>query len=376
MKVLIINEFCGTGSTGKISVELAKELETQGDVVKIAFGRDGFVPEEYKRYAVRIGNDFSVRLHGLDTRLFDAHGFGSKMVTKQFLRWADDYNPDLVWLHNIHGYYINIVYLFNWIKSRPSMQVNWTLHDCWAFTGHCPHFVVANCYRWMNECHNCPQLRRYPASLLLDNSKRNYTIKKELFTGIQKIQIFTPSRWLADFVSKSFLKEYPVNVVHNTVNTEVFKPVESSFRCHYHLQGKKILLGVASVWNDDKGLNSFYDIAQQLQSDYVVVLVGLTDAQISKLSGNMLGIKRTHSQKELVEIYSASDLFLNLSREETYGMTVAEAILCGTVPIVYEGTACEEVVKQYHCGFIVEPDINAVMEKIAEYFLYKRTYNE
>ena len=171
MKVLFINSVCGSGSTGKICVSLAKELEQQGHEVKIACGARYPVSESGKKYAVPIGNDTDMYLHLLKSRLLDRHCFGSKAATKRFIKWAEEYNPDILWLHNLHGYYLNIKVLFDWIKSRPQMQVKWTLHDCWAFTGHCTYFDVANCDNWKEGCHNCPQKKKYPRSIGLDNSK-------------------------------------------------------------------------------------------------------------------------------------------------------------------------------------------------------------
>ena len=150
MKILMINVVCGIRSTGRICTDLAAEMEAQGHEVKIAYGRET-VPEKYQKYAVRIGTDWDVKLHGLKSRLLDAHGLGSKKATKHFLDWAEEYKPDLLWLHNIHGYYINYELLFAWIKRRPDMEVKWTLHDCWAFTGHCSHFSFVKCYRWKDQ---------------------------------------------------------------------------------------------------------------------------------------------------------------------------------------------------------------------------------
>lgn len=150
MKVLFINSVCGIGSTGRICTDLAQQLEAEGNEVKIAYGRKGTVPEQFQKYAVRIGTDFDCKMHAIQTRLFDTHGFGSKRATKEFLKWAEEYKPDLLWLHNLHGYYINVEMLFDWIKKHPEMQVKWTLHDCWAFTGHCSHFTMVKC-RAMEE---------------------------------------------------------------------------------------------------------------------------------------------------------------------------------------------------------------------------------
>lgn len=347
MKVLLINAVCGTGSTGKICAALAKEYERDGHEVKIAFGRDGVVPEPFKPYGVRIGNDLDVRLHGVYTRLTDRHGFASRMATRQFLKWADEYDPDVVWLHNIHGYYINIEMLFTWIKSRPQMQVKWTLHDCWAFTGHCSHFSFVGCDRWKTQCHDCPQKGEYPASALCDASRWNYGKKRALFTGVADMTIITPSQWLADLVKESFLKEYPVEVVYNTVNTDVFKPTSGNFRERYGLQDKRMILGVASVWGPRKGLDDFVTLAGMLDDRYHIVLVGVSAEQAKTLPSNILPISRTNNQQELAEIYTAADLFVNPSREETFGLTSLEAQYCGTPSVVYQGTACEEVAKAF-----------------------------
>ncbi len=343
MKILFINSVCGIGSTGRICAELAQQLEKQGHTVKIAYGRSSFVPENCKKYAVRIGSDFSVKMHALKTRLFDTHGFGSKNATKKFLTWAEEFNPDLVWLHNIHGYYINVEMLFNWLKSRTNMQKKWTLHDCWAFTGHCSHFIMANCNKWQTHCQNCPQTKCYPASFL-DNSKNNFERKKAAFTGVNNLKIITPSKWLADLVKQSFLKEYPAEVIYNTIDKLIFKPTPSNFRQKYGLENKKIILGVASVWTARKGLPDFLKLAQKLDDNYKIVLVGLTDKQIKTLPQNCLGIKRTSSSQELAGIYTAADLFFNPTYEDNYPTVNLEAQACGTPVITYDTGGSNETI--------------------------------
>ena len=335
MKVLFINSVCGTGSTGKICAELADKFENEGHKVKIAYGRDGFVPEKYQKYAVRIGNDTDVKLHAIKTRITDKHGLYSKKATKEFLKWAEEYSPDLLWLHNIHGYYINYEMLFDWIKSRPDMQVKWTLHDCWSFTGHCSHFMVAKCDKWKIQCENCPQTKRYPATYLIDNSKQNYLRKKSAFTGVKNMTIVTPSKWLADLVKESYLKEYDVEVVYNTIDTSVFKPTESDFRIKNGFENKKIILGVASVWDKYKGLYDFYELRKLLNEDYVIILVGLNDKQLEELPEDIVGIKRTNSKEELAAIYTAANVFVNPTYEDTYPTVNLEAQACGTPVITY-----------------------------------------
>lgn len=365
MKVLFINSVCGIGSTGRICVELAEQLTAEGHECKIAYGRDGFVPEKYRKYAVRIGSDMTVKAHALRSRILDDHGWGSAAATREFLKWADEFQPDLLWLHNIHGYYINYRMLFAWIKEHPGLQVKWTLHDCWAFTGHCAYFSMAKCERWKDHCRNCPQKRSYPASMLRDNSCYNFEAKRESFTGVPHMTLITPSYWLADLVRQSFLGEYPVEVCYNKIDKSVFKPTPGTFRAEHGLEDKKIVLGVASVWDERKGLNEFCRLAEMLDERFMIVLVGLNEKQMQKLPGNILGIARTNSTKELAEIYSAADIFVNLSLEETFGMTTVEALYCGTQPVVYKGTACEEIVNKFG-GIAVDANVESVYAVIKD----------
>ena len=358
MKVLMINVVCGIRSTGRICTDLAAELEAQGHEVKIAYGRES-VPAEYRKYAVRIGSDLDVMLHGAFSRLFDAHGLGSRRATEAFLRLAEEYRPDLLWLHNIHGYYINYELLFSWIKKHPEMEVRWTLHDCWAFTGHCSHFTAVGCDQWKSGCTRCVQKRRYPASLFADNCKENYARKRRAFTGVENMTLITPSRWLAELVGQSFLKEYPVEVRYNTIDTAVFKPTPSDFRERYGLDGKKIVLGVASVWDDRKGLDDFIELAKLLDDSYAVVLVGLSEKQIRALPEGIIGIRRTDSARELAAIYTAADVFVNPTHEDTYPSTNLEAQACGTPVITYRTGGSPESV----------PPENVVNCEVAE--LYK-----
>lgn len=368
MKVLMINSVCGIRSTGRICTDLAKELEAQGHEVKIAYGRET-VPEQFQTYAVRIGTDLDVKVHGIRTRLLDDHGFGSKRATANFLKWADSYAPDFLWLHNIHGYYINIELLFQWIKTRPQMQVQWTLHDCWAFTGHCVHFMVENCEKWRTGCCGCPQRGRYPASLCVDRSRLNYLRKKELFTGVSSMKLITPSKWLADLAQQSFLREYPVEVRYNTIDTEIFKPTASDFRSRYGIGDKKMILGVASAWGERKGLKDFIRLTDMLDPSYVIVLVGLSDAQMKLLPPGVIGIRRTNSPRELAEIYTAADVFFNPTYEDNYPTVNLEAQACGTPVVTYASGGSAETLHTKESVAIKTGDLAGalhILQKICE----------
>lgn len=363
MKILLINAVCGTGSTGKICGAIAQQYEEDGHEAKIAFGRDGFVPEQFQKYAVRIGGDMDVRFHGIYTRLTDRHGFASRRATKNFLQWATAYNPDVLWLHNIHGYYINIELLFQWIKARPHMQVKWTLHDCWTFTGHCSHFDFIGCDKWKTVCHNCPQEGEYPASMLLDSSRSNYEAKRRLFTDIPNMTLITPSKWLADLVKESFLREYPVEVVYNTINTDIFKPTPSNFRSRYGLENKKIILGVASSWGPRKGLNDFVKLASMLDDSYQIVLVGITPEQAKSLPATILSIPRTNSPRELAEIYTAADIFFNPTYEDTFPTVNLEARACKARVVTYDTGGCKETLDGNDI-VIPKGDLSAFVKRI------------
>lgn len=350
MKYLFISEVAGTGSTGRIAAEQCRTLMAQGHQCLLAYGRFHNGCPDVPTY--RIGSKAGVCLHALQARLLDDAGFGSRAATRRFLKRVREYDPDVIWLHNVHGYYVHIGLLFDYLHTC-GKEIHWMLHDCWAFTGHCAYFDYCGCDRWKTGCHDCPEKKKYPASLLLDNSRRNYREKKRLFTGIPNLSLTVPSQWLADRVAGSFLKEYPVEVVPNRVNREVFRPTPGDFRERYGLTDRKIVLGVANVWDARKGLSDFVALSRMLDSCFRIVLIGLSPKQIKSLPGEILGLPRTHSARELAEAYTAADVFVNPSVEETFGITSLEAACCGTPAIVYKGTACEEAARQFD-GIAVE----------------------
>ena len=363
MKVLMINSVCGIKSTGRIATDLADMLTEKGHIVKIAYGREE-VPEKYKGYAVKIGNEWDVRLHALEARLFDNAGFGSKNATLKFLEWVREFAPDIIHLHNLHGYYINVELLFKFLKEYKK-PVIWTLHDCWAFTGHCAHFDLCKCYKWKTECHKCPQKKEYPASILLDNSRGNYRNKKNAFQGVDNMVIVTPSDWLAGLVKESFLQQYETRVINNGIDLTLFKPTEGEFREKYKLENKIIVLGVASAWGVKKGLVDFIELRKLLDRRYEIVLVGVSEDDKNILPNGMLGITRTDSVRELAEIYTTADIFLNLTYEDNYPTVNLEAQACGTPVITYRtGGSVESVPEEQVAD---QGDLKRVVELIVKY---------
>lgn len=363
MKILMINVVCGIRSTGRICTDLADALIKQGHEVKIAYGRES-VPEKYSKYAVRIGTDFDVKIHALKARLSDSCGFGSRKVTEKFIEWLKEYNPDVIHLHNIHGYYINIEVLFDYLRTS-GKKIIWTLHDCWAFTGHTAYCDFYECNKWKYGCGNCPGRNAYPKSIK-DASRTNWERKKKLFTGIPNLTLVTPSKWLADMAKESFLSDYPIEVIPNGIDTEAFKTRESNFREKYKLQSNKILIGVSTAWDEMKGLSDYYRLADQLGEEYKVVLVGLKPKQMDSLPANVLGVERTNSVEELVDIYSSADCLVNLSKCESFSLVNLEAQTCGTPVITYDTGGCRETIWE-NCGVVVpKGDLETVVKTVRE----------
>lgn len=361
MKVLQINSVCGVGSTGRIATDLYKVLEEQGHECVIAYGR-GTAPEGIK--TIKIGTDFDNYMHVAKTRLFDKHGFGSTKATKKFIEKVKEYDPDIIHLHNIHGYYVNVEVLFDYLK-KSGKKVVWTFHDCWAFTGHCCYFEYNMCNKWKSNCRNCIQLKEYPKSILFDNSKDNYLIKKKLFEYNKYLTIVSVSEWLKNTTMKSFMGKNEILKISNGININVFKQnKKDKYYEKYGIINKKIILGVANVWDSRKGLNDFIKLSKIICEDYSIVLVGLSNKQIKNLPKNIIGINRTNNIEELVDLYSNADVFVNFSIEETFGMVNIEAMACGTPVIVYDCTANPETVNKDFSYVVDKNDIAGVVECI------------
>ena len=387
MKVLEINSVCGIRSTGRICTDLADVLKENGHECRIAYGRE-VVPEKYESISYRIGSDTDVRLHALKARFFDSAGFGSKKATERLIEKIKEYNPDIIHLHNIHGYYLDTKILFNYLAAADK-PVIWTLHDCWTFTGHCACFDYIGCKKWENGCERCPQKGTYPSSVLLDRSKQNWNRKKALFTSVKNMTVVIPSKWLAELVEKSFLGKFPVKVINNGIDTEVFKPTYGDFRTAYRLGNKKIILGVASIWGKRKGLDDFIKLAGLIEDNYVIVLVGVTEKLKNTLPGNIIGISRTNNTAELAEIYTAANVFVNFTYEDNYPTVNLEAQACGTPVITYKTGGSPESTDPF--GVVPQGDVNGAIklieksdalkilpppEKRAQYGKYIKLYEE
>lgn len=295
----------------------------------------------------KIGNVFSFWIHVLITTVFDRQGYGSYFMTKKIVKRLREENPDIIHLHNLHGYYIYLPLLFRYLSQEFKGKIFWTFHDCWPITGHCAYFSAVDCEKWKEGCNHCPNKRVYPVSLFLDASKRNYEDKKKMFCSLNNMMIIVPSEWMAQIVKTSFLHQYPVTVVNNGIDLKTFsyrEPKDELFIKYGIAREKKILLGVANIWDKRKGLNDFLSLAQILPEDYQIVLVGLSHPQIKKMPENIIGIQRTEYKEELAMLYSMSYIFINPSLEESFSLVTAEALACGTPVIVLDTSAVKEFV--------------------------------
>lgn len=326
--ILQINSCANWGSTGKIAEQINQVAATQGWKTYIAYGR-WVNPSQSE--LIHIGNAVSQAIALVEARLFDNDGLANRWATWRLVKKIKKIRPDVIHLHNLHGYYINYKILFDYLNAT-DIPVVWTLHDCWSFTGHCSHFVFVNCERWETGCYDCPRRNDYPISWWQDRSKQHYELKKRLFTTNRNLHIVTVSQWLANFVNRSYLKDTDIRVINNGVDLEVFKPLDLD----KEKEGRFRILGVSNVWAKSKGLYDFYHLRELLDEyKFEIVLVGLSDEQIKALPNGINGISRTNSVEELVRYYSSADVFVNPTYGDTFPTTNLEALACGTPVVTY-----------------------------------------
>lgn len=360
MKVLQINTVCGYGSTGSIAADIASLLEKKGHQCYIAYGQGSTsLKNSYK-----IGSKLENHLHNIYSRLFGKQGYYSKHGTEGLIRYINNIKPEIIHLHNLHGNYINLEILFNYL-SKADIPVVWTLHDCWAFTGKCAHYVAAGCYKWKKQCFQCPLYKVYPPSMFFDKSKELFIDKKEWFTSIKRMIIVPVSKWLAHEVSQSFLSKYPIHQIYNWVDYKKFSVQAEDVRSEYGIHTDQFtILSVSAEWTQSS--NRYLDaikLAKILPENTQLVLVGKR-ARGTTFPDNIIHIPYINGTKELAKLYSIADVFIHFSVEDTFGKVIAEAMACGTPVIVFNSTACPELVGK-DCGYIVAPhDIQGIADAV------------
>lgn len=371
-KLLIINVSTNSGSTGRIAEEIGQTAISNGYDTYFAYGR---LARESKCKLIKIGKKLNVKLHGIESRLFDNHGFSSRIATKRFIKDIERIKPDIINIHNLHGYYINVKILFEYL-NKTNIPIVWTFHDCWPFTGHCSYFDRYNCTKWKTECHSCPNKHGYPSSLLLSRAKRNFNKKRKLFSNYKKTTIVTPSNWLSDITKQSFFKGKNIVTINNGTDLTTFKIVNGNKRHSLNLQNKKIVLGVASIWDKRKGFDDFVKLNDLLSDEYKIILVGLNKKQIESLPENIIGIERTESVHELAELYSMADVFVNPTYSDNFPTTNIEALACGTPVITYKTGGSPEAIDEMTGVVVEQGNINKLKEAIESVAKDKAMYTE
>lgn len=356
MKIAHIN-MLHNGSPGKIMLSIAETAERKGHFSRtyspVLYARKRKIDVPHIKNHFTWGSRWENCIHYYIGTLFGINGMLSKRGTKKLLNYLEDFQPDIIHLHNLHNYTINLQMLFDYIKKRDIKTV-WTLHDCWAFTGHCPYFDMVKCEEWKTECHNCPQKYIYPKTYL-DMTRWMYRWKKRIFRGVNGMVLVTPSEWLMNLVKQSYLKDYPVKVINNGIDLSIFRPQESSVNESINCNGKYLVLGVAFDWGKRKGLDVFIELSRKLGDSYQVMLVGTTESIDELLPENVLSIHRTENQDELAKIYSSADVFVNPTREENYPTVNMEALACGTPVVTFHTGGSPEMLDE-SCGIVVERD--------------------
>lgn len=349
MKVLQINAVNKIRSTGRIVAELNNYIGNQKGIGYIAYSDGPPANDSFK-----IGNRFDTKRHALLSRISGLQAYFSKKATKKLLLYISSIKPDVVHLHNLHGNFIHLQILLKYLADNDIPTVI-TLHDCWFYTGKCTHYTVDNCYKWQTRCGGCPRLRKDNPSWFFDRTRKMHVDKKKWFAALPRLAVVGVSEWITGEARQSFLSSAKIITrIYNWIDLEIFKPANTSdLRHKLGLQNKFVILGVASGWGKSKGLDKFIQLAGKVDSDVAIILVGSLK-QIMKLPENVIHIKETHNTKELSAYYSLADVYLHLSLEETFGKTIAEALACGTPAIVFNSTACPELIGE-GCGHIVPP---------------------
>lgn len=366
MKIVQINSVCESGSTGKICVSISKLLSEKGIENYILYTTN---KSDYS-LGFKYMNLFEVKFQAIKSRILGNYGFNSKRATKRLLGKLDEISPDIVHLHNLHSHNVHLGDLFEYLKKK-KIKIFWTFHDCWAFTAYCSHYEMIDCNQWnCGGCKNCPEKKK--KSWFFDRSRYLFEKKKQLFEGLD-LTIITPSKWLANQVTNSFLRKYKVIVINNGIDLSVFYPRESDFRHKYQINDKFIVLGVAFDWGTKKGIDVFIELSKRLDDSYQIVLVGTNKKIDKQIPKNVLTIHRTQNQNQLAEIYTAADVFVNPTKEDTFPTTHIEALACGTPVIAFDVGGCFEMLNE-NCGEVVEKNnVDAIENRIIS-LKYSKVY--
>lgn len=321
-----------------------------------------------------VGTVLENTLHRYFSWITDFQECGSYFGTKKLIKQIDKIKPDIIHMHDLVGWYINIDVLFKYLKEK-CIPVVWTFHCCWAYTGRCIYYDYVGCSEWKNGCKKCIQPEGYPTTWFFDHAAWNYKRKKRLFTELDNLTIVTPSKWLQGEVKESFLNKYECIVINNGIDTDVFRPRKNNFRERWNLKHKKIVLGVSSAWGQErKGLKYMLQLSEILDDTYKVVIVGLSNEEKEKIPIQVLGIGRTSNAIELAEIYSEADVFVNPTLEDNFPTTNIEALACGTPVITFDTGGSVEAIDENTGKIVQQKDLEGLKSAIEEICAEKDRY--
>lgn len=360
-KLLIINPAKNFGSTGKIIEQIGIIAENNGWEVAIAHSARYERPSQLN--SILKGKKIEELFHALMSFFFDCQGLCSIFYTKKLITSIKKYNPDIIHLHNIHGYFLNYPLLFDYLASI-NTPIIWTMHDCWSFTGHCTYFDMVNCEKWSTHCAHCPNLSNYPKAIC-DRSYQNFELKKKKFTQLDNLVMVPVSEWLGRLTKKSFMGKYPINVIHNGIDLSIFKPQKNTLKEELGLIGKFIVLGVSSNgFSGRKGFDDFIKLSNILPNNYQIIMIGLKPKELKKLPKNIIGKTRTSNIQELVSYYNIADVFINPTYSDNFPTTNIEALACGTPVITYNTGGSPEAIDQETGCIVKQGDIQALSKAI------------
>ncbi len=369
MKVIQINGTGYYGSTAKIVRLISNILDEKGVENKIICS--GYKEKSLSdEKTICISGRVRIKFHQYLGFILGSAGFHSNLVTRRLIAYLKKEKPDIVHLHHLEGFFVNVKMLLKFLRKE-KIKTICTLHDCWMFTGHCTHFTVAKCDRWKTQCEKCSQLKKYPYSLFLDRSKRLFRIKKKLLEKWEDFNVVNVSRWMDGVVAESFLRNRKRQVVYNGIDTEKFcvdTNAGENLRRELNLEDKFLILGVASTWGEQKGLDKFIQLSKIIPNDWRIILVGLSESQKEQMPENIIGIERVRSQEKLKDFYNLADVFLSLSLEETMGLVTVEAMACGTPAVVFNSTASPELINENVGKILYQQDIEYIKDVLMEVY--------
>lgn len=345
MKIAQICTNVMSGSVGSIVRNICDGIKESDNEYLICYGR-GKQPDGYNSY--KFDNKIDIYIHVILARLFDSDGLHSKRATKRLINKLNDFKPDVVHIHCLHGYYINYPLLVEYLNKH-NVKVVWTMHDCWSFTGHCCYFDMIKCEKWKYNCNNCMQKHSYPKSIGFDNSKYNFNLKKKILLSFNtdNLIIVSPSNWLKSLIKESFLRQYNCLIINNGIDTSLFNKKD--------IKKERIILGVASIWDKRKGLEDFIELKKFLLDEYKIKIIGVTKKQKELLQhNNIQAIERTSSVHELVEEYNKALVLFNPTYEDNFPTVNLEAVSCGTPVITYRTGGSPEFLVDDSYGFVVD----------------------